>query len=755
MMKKIGGGGFAKTLACVVLCGLAMLPSAASAISGTWVQDRDTNPQMRYMISGTTVDVQGRHNNSWLKTTYSDQGYQVIKSENLGNATITAKPSFINEGRFVQLKYIVEATKGDVKGGRFAVYTDVQIGSSDKAPMECIRNRKGQVIGLKMSEEGANPAQFNLYFSQSGGVTNVNTYWYGKYSDARDTYYYTQIGDNVNSITGIDTGFAVSWQNINLKQGERKEFSILVGVGEAADPPEFGSSSIPPIKLNMALNATKDNLKINVEASVKDKPGVTDTLYYEEGGNRGTLGSVTANGSFQTINGQLDLTGKPDGTYTYKFWLGSSQGVMSETVTCTVTIQNGAVIGDENFTKPAEGDHNWSDKWSYDDNNHWHICTNGNCTITDVTQNKDYEKHERDDGVVTNGNIVFSCKKCGHTIESRPAVRHDIAYETNGGTMPEDTRDFYYEGQTFPLPIPNKQCYTFEGWYENPDFSGAPVEQILSSDKGNRKFYAKWKENEKYSIEFDVDGGTMPEDTRDFYYEGQEVPLPIPSKPYHTFKGWYENPDFSGAPVDQILSSDKSDREFYAKWEENEKYNIEFDVDGGTMPEDTRNFYHEGQEFPLPIPNKQCHTFEGWYENPDFSGAPVDQILSSDTGNRKFYAKWKENEKHNIKFDVDGGKIPEDTKGTFTEGENTKLPIPKKDGFIFEGWYTDPDFKGDPVTKIDPNATGDLKFYAKWKVDPSAIANLPKTGDSANPLMWVVMLAAAGACAIGLKKKHT
>ena len=173
------------------------------------------------------------------------------------------------------------------------------------------------------------------------------------------------------------------------------------------------------------------------------------------------------------------------------------------------------------------------------------------------------------------------------------------------------------------------------------------------------------------------------------------------------------------------------------------------------MPEDTRNFYHEGQEFPLPIPNKQCHTFEGWYENPDFSGAPVDQILSSDTGNRKFYAKWKENEKHNIKFDVDGGKIPEDTKGTFTEGADTKLPIPKKDGFIFEGWYTDPDFKGDPVTKIDPNATGDLKFYAKWKVDPSAIANLPKTGDSANPLMWVVMLAAAGACAIGLKKKHT
>lgn len=604
MMKK--WGGFAKTLACVALCGLAMLPSAASAdLNGTWVKDREDNPQMRYKIDadGQTVDVQGWHNNKLLQTTFGNNGYRVINREKLDNATIKAEPSFINEGRFVQLKYIVEATNGDVTDGRFAVYTDVQIGDSDRAPIECIYNRNGQVIGLKMSEDKANPAQFNLYFSQSGGVTNVSTYWFGKYTDARDHYWYTQISNEVKIIKDVDTGFVVSWQNIKLNRGEKKEFSILVGVGAAADPPKFDSSS--PIKLNMDLNATKNNLKIDVNASVKDKAGVTDTLYYEEvGGKKGTLGSVTADDSFKTIKGQIDLTGKPDGTYVYNFWLGSSQGVMSETVTCTITIKNGAVTGD--VTKPAEHDHNWSDKWSYDANNHWHICTNGNCTITDVTQNKDYEKHERDDGVVENGMIIFHCKKCGYEIERRPAIRHEIAYEPNEGTMPSDTRNFYYEGQQFPLPIPSKQCYTFEGWYENPDFSGAPV----------------------------------------------------------------------------------------------------------------------------------------------------DQILSTDTGDRKFYAKWKENEKHNVKFDVDGGKNPEDTKGTFTEGEDTKLPIPKKDGFIFDGWYTDPDFKGDPVTKIDPNATGDLKFYAKWKVDPSMIANLPKTGDSANPLMWVVVLAAAGVCAIGLKKKH-
>ena len=59
--------------------------------------------------------------------------------------------------------------------------------------------------------------------------------------------------------------------------------------------------------------------------------------------------------------------------------------------------------------------------------------------------------------------------------------------------MPSDARDAYYEGQAFSLTTPTKKCCTFEGWYEAPDFSGAPVDKILSGDTGNRKFYAKWK----------------------------------------------------------------------------------------------------------------------------------------------------------------------------------------------------------------------------------------------------------------------
>lgn len=35
------------------------------------------------------------------------------------------------------------------------------------------------------------------------------------------------------------------------------------------------------------------------------------------------------------------------------------------------------------------------------------------------------------------------------------------------------------------------------------------------------------------------------------------------------------------------------------------------------------------------------HTFEGWYENEDYSGNPVKEIDKFDVGNKTFYAKWK------------------------------------------------------------------------------------------------------------------
>ncbi len=53
------------------------------------------------------------------------------------------------------------------------------------------------------------------------------------------------------------------------------------------------------------------------------------------------------------------------------------------------------------------------------------------------------------------------------------------------------------------------------------------------------------------------------------------------------------------------------------------------------------------------------HTFEGWYEDENFSGSPVTEISATDTGKKEFYAKWEQ--KANAGLSVDA--VPEKTYG--------------------------------------------------------------------------------------------
>jgi len=67
-------------------------------------------------------------------------------------------------------------------------------------------------------------------------------------------------------------------------------------------------------------------------------------------------------------------------------------------------------------------------------------------------------------------------------------------------------------------------------------------------------------------------------------------------------------------------------------------------------------------------------------------------------------------EKVSFSFEANGG--TEIASVEVSLGEEYTLPVTKREGYNFKGWYTNPNFSGDAVTKITPvaNAT----FYAKW-----------------------------------------
>lgn len=76
---------------------------------------------------------------------------------------------------------------------------------------------------------------------------------------------------------------------------------------------------------------------------------------------------------------------------------------------------------------------------------------------------------------------------------TKDIVTSTITYSLDGGTLEGGkTRDEYTEGESFTLPVPEKEGYTFGGWYRLANLSGSAVTEIDASETGDITVYAKW-----------------------------------------------------------------------------------------------------------------------------------------------------------------------------------------------------------------------------------------------------------------------
>ena len=71
-----------------------------------------------------------------------------------------------------------------------------------------------------------------------------------------------------------------------------------------------------------------------------------------------------------------------------------------------------------------------------------------------------------------------------------------------------------------------------------------------------------------------------------------------------------------------------------------------------------------------------------------------------------------------VTYHVNDGSIQDQSNyESYRVGVGLTLPIPKKEGFLFRGWYPTPDFSGEAVTAIGTDDSGNKTFYAKWEKD--------------------------------------
>ena len=346
------------------------------------------------------------------------------------------------------------------------------------------------------------------------------------------------------------------------------------------------------------------------------------------------------------------------------------------------------------------------------------------------------------EGGIFSGAVEGSCQ-----IENSAKVTVEFDTKGGGSILQQEV----LRGQKAQDPgAPVQDGYEFEGWYVSGNSN--PKWDFSDNVTDNLKLEAHW--NKVYQVTMQTNGGTIaPGKEIKSYTGGKSLTLPGAgdiTRGGYTFAGWYERIDFSGVPVTGINSTDTGDKTFYAKWSA-KTYIVKLETNGGKIADgkDVTD-YTCGTGAALPGGGgitREGYTFEGWYEDSGFSGSPVTEISSTDTGDKTFYAKWKQNTvpvtpaqtEHNdanhdntnhdnsgdtkessgtapvsypaLTFDTCGGSSIKAVRAFEGHMINLSGYQPTREGYEFSGWYADRNLT-QPITEIRLN--GNRTVYAGW-----------------------------------------
>lgn len=175
------------------------------------------------------------------------------------------------------------------------------------------------------------------------------------------------------------------------------------------------------------------------------------------------------------------------------------------------------------------------------------------------------------------------------------ACSYKVTFNVNGGNGDYEKQEVTFDKkyvECITLPTPEREFYTFTGWYTEENAGVLVDESLVVNTAGNHELYAHWTPN-KYTLSFDTAGG-LPVDSMEVQYTLPYGELPIPEREGKTFIGWYTEDDIH---VDEnTIVEITSDHTLTAKWDA--KYTVEnpvFSVESGSE-------MHKGERVYISTP---------------------------------------------------------------------------------------------------------------------------------------------------------
>ena len=214
----------------------------------------------------------------------------------------------------------------------------------------------------------------------------------------------------------------------------------------------------------------------------------------------------------------------------------------------------------------------------------------------------------------------------------------------------------------------------------------------------------------EYTITYFLNGGTNSP-LNPSKYSQSDLPLTInePTREHYTFGGWYVNAGFITDPVTEIKAENTGDIRLYALWLPTE-YTITYVVPENTTNNNITKYTILDLPVKLNNPNLNGYAFKGWFMDEEFS-QEITEITNEEIDDLTLYAKFEK--LYNVTYNLNGGNLAADALKQFSKSDlGTDLPIPTKEGYEFVGWYDNPNFTNEAITKL---TTGeDLVLFAKW-----------------------------------------
>ena len=144
-----------------------------------------------------------------------------------------------------------------------------------------------------------------------------------------------------------------------------------------------------------------------------------------------------------------------------------------------------------------------------------------------------------------------------------------------------------------------------------------------------------------FTVAFDPNGGTVSEERKDCYFGEKIGELPVPTRRYYDFIGWYTEVEGGELLTEDSALPGNDNITLYAHWTR-QTATVAFNANEGQCSESSRTVNCGDALGTLPVAQRDYYTFLGWYTDP-VNGEQIDEAkLIADTVPLMLYAHWEQ-----------------------------------------------------------------------------------------------------------------